>query len=133
MIENSGVESGVRQGLPQCVAVLLWHILRSFCSGDGWCCGWDHYTGFRHTAVCQLCLCKENGLGNITLQAGGKCAIVIHYYSCKIRFAENGGSRKASVSTQVLALVTEELVSTKTCLDTVTCLVFKGHQVFYQT
>lgn len=80
-------------------------------------------------AVCV----KESSLGNITLQAGGKCATVMHYYSCKIRFAKNGGGRKASVPTQVLALVIAGLVSTKTCLDTVTYLVFKGHQGFYQT
>lgn len=85
--------------------------------------------------LCASCVCKgkQSWEYYITLQAGGKCATVMHYYSCKIRFAKNGGGRKASVPTQILALVIAGLVSTKACLDTVTHLVFKGHQGFYQT
>lgn len=28
--------------------------------------------------LCRLCVNKENSLGNIKLQAGGKCVIVMH-------------------------------------------------------
>jgi len=54
-MEIDSLKNGVIQGLQQCAAVLLWHILRGFSSGDGrQCCSYHCYTGFRRTAVFRL-------------------------------------------------------------------------------
>lgn len=84
------------------------------------------------TQVCASCVCiRKTILGILHYRLDE--SVLLWCIITLVRFVENGGSRKASVPTQVLALVIEELMSTKTYLDAVTRLVFKRHQGFYQT